>query len=354
MGATGCSDDSNPGSSGGDGITHPPSTDWYMANTEADTFRIYTAGELAGLAQIVNSGENSFRYKTIILVNNLDLSGYGAHAEFNGGKGWIPIGNTDTPFRGNFQGNQKLIRWLYINDEEAEEAVGLFGDVVGGTVENLGVTGAAVRGKDYVGIISGSFANGSEVIRCYSTGKVEGVNYIGGIAGNVSGGGFNTGSKLEKCYSTAAVSGNICIGGVAGIIGGLLTRIQSCYSSGAISSRDYAGGVVGYIGSSGSTIMTCAALNPSITTKVVGPDAGRILGYGANLVSFLENKAFSGMTGSFGSITGSGKNGTSISKTEVSNGTNGGYFTASSGWTVQKGKLPGLFGKAVDMPAHLK
>jgi hypothetical protein len=32
----------------------------------------------------------------------------------------------------------------------------------------------------------------------------------------------------------------------------------------------------------------------------------------------------------------------------------GGRFTTIDGWTLQKGRLPGLFGKAVDMPVHLQ
>jgi hypothetical protein len=40
-------------------------------------------------------------------------------------------------------------------------------------------------------------------------------------------------------------------------------------------------------------------------------------------------------------------------QTIQSDGTLGGRFTAADGWTTQNGKLPGLFGKPVEMPAHL-
>lgn len=60
-------------------------TSWYTDH-EADTeYRITTAEQLAGLAQLVNNktASVSFEGKTIYLDNDLDLSGYQ----------WTPIGN---------------------------------------------------------------------------------------------------------------------------------------------------------------------------------------------------------------------------------------------------------------------
>ena len=52
-----------------------PDTSWY---NETDTvFTISTADQLAGLAQLVNGGVDSFEGKTIILGNDIDLSDYG-------------------------------------------------------------------------------------------------------------------------------------------------------------------------------------------------------------------------------------------------------------------------------------
>jgi len=58
-------------------------TSWY--NDYDTEFIIYTAEELAGLAQLVNNG-NSFSGKTIQLGNNIDLNGLN----------WTPIGNTSS------------------------------------------------------------------------------------------------------------------------------------------------------------------------------------------------------------------------------------------------------------------
>jgi len=38
----------------------------------------------------------------------------------------------------------------------------------------------------------------------------------------------------------------------------------------------------------------------------------------------------------------------------ISDGTLGGRFTSSNGWTTQNGKLPGLFGNTVELPIHLR
>lgn len=67
-----------------------PDTRWY--NGTDTEFGIGTADELAGLAELVNGG-NQFIGKTIVLTKDIDLSSYGDH--WNGGKGWTPIGTMD-------------------------------------------------------------------------------------------------------------------------------------------------------------------------------------------------------------------------------------------------------------------
>ena len=53
---------------------------------------------LARIAPIVNSGETDYFGKHFSLICDLDLSG----------RNWTPIGTTDRPFRGNFNGNNHI------------------------------------------------------------------------------------------------------------------------------------------------------------------------------------------------------------------------------------------------------
>lgn len=55
-------------------------TSWYNEHTSDSEFTITTAAELAGLAQLVNAG-NDFSGKTIRLGADIDLAGHG----------WTPI-----------------------------------------------------------------------------------------------------------------------------------------------------------------------------------------------------------------------------------------------------------------------
>ena len=275
-------------------------TSWY--NEEDDTFTISTDRQLAGLAQIVNSGTD-FSGKTVQLENSICLSDH--YTFWNDGAGWIPIGQKDAPFRGHFDGNNKTISDLHISDGELEYA-GLFGYIDGGKVENLRLTEVSVSGKDHVGGIVGSMntldwspedpsVDCAAVKNCFVTGEIEGKSFAGGIAGDLSCGYINdcysgasvTGGNymggivgaaglcgIENCYSTGQISGKICVGGIAGEFGG--GSLYTCYATGKISGTESVGGIAGqHSAVELSIIRDCAALNDSVSgTK----DVGRISG----------------------------------------------------------------------------
>lgn len=65
--------------------------------SEEEPFLISNGGQLARLAQEVNEGkESNYNYK---LTKHINLSS----------RNWVPIGNTEHPFKGNFNGNGKTI-----------------------------------------------------------------------------------------------------------------------------------------------------------------------------------------------------------------------------------------------------
>jgi uncharacterized protein YjdB len=287
-----------------------PDTSWY--NSAATTFTLNTAEQLAGLAELVNSGADSFSGKTIILGNNIDLFAY------TGGEGWTPIGdyNGYRPFSGAFNGGYKTISNLTIN--RADDYIGLFGYVSYGKIQNLGVVNASISGGNYIGGVAG-YVYGADVMNCYSTGVISGTgNFVGGIAGYIYD------SSAENCYSTGAISGNT-----------------------------YVGGVAGHVANSGIT--SCAALNVSLTGSGDSKHIGRVAGY-ADIESTLSNNiAWSGMlvNGVTVSGTANDRNGANKTATEIHNGNAfNGMFTDGV-WNKKPGWLPGLFGQAVPIPAHI-
>ena len=351
----------------------PPaiSTAWFTANPHAAAFRISTAADLAGLAQLVNVDGVSFKGKTITLARNINLSGY--DSTFNDGKGWIPIGGIDlvfyhngrNTFQGVFDGNGKTVRGLFINDTVTARHFGLFGAVTGGTVKNLRILDVDIRGNHgYTGGVAGMVGRGptlnnieaGSIINCYVTGTVNSVSGdVGGIAGAVFFG------KIEKSRFEGAVSGRNYVGGIVGYIGYSL----SLPFGGPI---DLSALTV----DTAPLVLNSAALNPSVIwdeTNRSGRAVGLINTHRGH-VSFLPEggkddlvhsrvaglAAFGGMkvtcidSNNIGANT---KNGASVTIAEVrADGTIGGRFTSENGWTTQNGKLPGLFGNTVDIPKH--
>ncbi len=123
-------------------------TIWY--NDSAAEFTIYDSADLAGLAKLVNAG-NNFSDKTIKLGADIDL----------GGKEWTPIGNSTNKFEGTFDGAKAdgsgnyTISNLYINKPNKSD-MGLFGFTTNGEVKNFTLHNAKVTGYLDVGAVAGT------------------------------------------------------------------------------------------------------------------------------------------------------------------------------------------------------
>ena len=322
------------------------------SGTESDPYMITSAEELALLSDLMyDTGYAAAYYE---LANDIDLSEYGE--EYNYGRGWLPIGHPSQPFKGVFNGNGKVITGLYTNT--TQDYIGLFGYVEGGTIENIGLENVNITGNWLVGGIAGSCSgNGvsatGTISRCYVTGTVTGnwYNYpeVGGIAGQVVFG------SVAHCYSTATVTGaGTNVGGIAGQVNAS-SSVTLCYSTGVISGTDWVGGIASDVSNS-SILSDCIALNPKITTT--GTHFGRITSWVSD-ASLSGNLAFNGMLNPSGdtewyNIAPDNLDGANISGSAIlADGTLGGKFTSADGWTTEDGKLPGLFGKTLDMPEHL-
>lgn len=229
---------------------------WY--NAQESDFHLSTAEQLAGLAELVNNGLDTFQNKTIYLENDLDLNGHD----------WISIGtgsNHSKYFSGTFDGQNHCIYNL-TSINSADSWYGLFGIIsMQGTVKNLGIVDADLRipldrPSGRMGILA-DWANNSNIINCYTTGSAESAHNVGGfvlLGGLVGQATGNT--RFIGCYSTAAVESrdlsdpsNNPGDTVGGLIGqwenaGDEALISDCWFGGKISSEftDYAvGGILG-------------------------------------------------------------------------------------------------------------
>jgi len=151
------------------------------------------------------------------LMNNLDSTALGyarlASKTANQGKGWQPIGTSDNPFTGSFDGHGYEIRDLSV-DRPDEDEVGLFGLVgEGAIIDNVEVVNAAVAGKQYVGGLVGN--NTGTVSNSSFSGSLTGDGYIGGLVG----GNVGTVSNSHYNYDEVLINGQNMI-----TIGALFTE----------------------------------------------------------------------------------------------------------------------------------
>lgn len=244
---------------------------------------------------------------TYWLENDIEAA---ATSGWNGGAGFVPIGQGAPYFTGTFDMKGHTIRDLFIN-RPTEDYVGLFGRV------HTGVAGVSIidgiladvdiTGDDTVGALVGFIHGGesSEIRDIIVSGDISGDDYVGGLIGqdyttagltisgchtsgtvtnldDYAGGliGATYFADISKCSSSATVTGvNMNIGGLIGFfwgtgtlaesfatgnvsapafgtwVGGLVGRarevgsISDCYARGSVTGDDYVGGFVGSLGS---------------------------------------------------------------------------------------------------------
>ena len=275
-------------------------TSWYTDH-EADTeYRITTAEQLAGLAQLVNNktASVSFEGKTIYLDNDLDLSGYQ----------WTPIGNGSNfgrYFAGTFDGQyHKIMNLLHHSTGDELIRNGLFGVVSdGGTLKNLLVIDADIASNDgslLAGILA-DWVDGGTVENCYTSGKIEnnvGDKMVGGLIGQCTGS-----TQVKGCGSDATVISTKSDEDHVDTVGGLIgqwensadsSSITDCWFGGSVSCNNIYSAVGGILGANfenfsgnkpGVIIKNCMVATKNIT----GAEPGNITWIAAVATPHITN-----------------------------------------------------------------
>ncbi len=179
-------------------------TGWYDGS--ASEFSIGTEAQLRGLAQLVNGSTAqdgttipgvTFEGKTIRLTRDIQLNG-----------DWVPIGKGQrsgsgytagsTVFKGTFDGNDHTISGLTItskiagSDIVADDALGLFGIVDGGTVENIQMDDVKIvnSNNENAGAVAGLLCGNGIIRGCVNCSagddfEIKTLQGTGGIIGRV-------------------------------------------------------------------------------------------------------------------------------------------------------------------------
>ncbi len=246
-------------------------TSWYKKN--GTEFKITTAGQLAGLAKIVNGtatgiNRDNFSGKTILLENDIDL----------GGKLWIPIGNkvSSQTFSGTFNGQNHTI--MNVEVPEDTQYAGVFGTINSATIMNLFVDGIEISVAPYytpyaAGLIA--HATSTQVINCgVKNGSIATSNkagYIGGVVSYVSG-ELNNKSSITYCYNHNVEVDKSSAKYYGSLIGYLkYAKVERCYSY-VTAQEDSPLSIIGKVDTDASASY-CACLG----TADVGDDSQRNL-----------------------------------------------------------------------------
>ena len=264
--------------------------------------------DLLKFAQRVNNGETALNAEITVGEINASASdpqnpGYEATLA------WTPIGDSNSPYTGTFDGNGCTIKWLTI--DSADTFIGLFGyvgkdETNTGSVQNVTLEGGSIKGSNAVGGVVG-FNDGGTVLNCYNTGDVEGdCSSVGGVVG------FNAGGTVLNCYNTGDVTGIYSVGGVAG--DNVKGTVSNCYNTGDVTGNLSVGGVAG--DNAKGTVSNC--YNTGAVRNEIGDNAGGVAGKNSGIVSNCYNTGDVTGKNSVGGVAGD-NNGSGEGSGEVSN-----------------------------------
>ena len=216
---------------------------------------IVDEAQLRGLAERVNNGE-TMEGKNFTLGEDITLT-----------QDWTPIGTSDHPFKGTFDGFQGIISGLKVSQDD--DCSGLFGYNMG-VIMNVNVEVETLSGKDYVGAIAG--CSTGQIRCCSSRGKtVSGSKCTGGIVGS------NTGLVYNCKNECSIVSSGDFTGGIAGYSNG---TINYAANNNTVSGNKAVGGIVGY--QKNDSLENCVSINTISGTEQVGGIVGYCLNANVN------------------------------------------------------------------------
>lgn len=241
------------------------------AGTEASPYLITEASQLAYIAKQID-GTNGKLYVGVYfrLEKDLDLGGNLARPS-----NWLPIGSKGARnFHGIFDGNNKSIHHIYINDPTRTPA-GFFGqNSTTAVVKNLTIASGSVTAKQYVGAVAGT--NQGVIDNCVSLIDVTATtSYAGGIAGSNYG-------HIKNSYNTGKVTTSSWSGGISGIFNkssSYIGTIENCFNTGDIycsSASTKSGGIVGEM--LGTAILVNCYNSGNIFYTFSGTNTGKIGG----------------------------------------------------------------------------
>ena len=228
--------------------------------SENGTYVVTTESGLAQIAEEINAGDDTGR--NIALGGDIDLNTVRSLTS-----NWTPIGSSEVPFTGTFDGNGYTIKNLTLVEEEAKEGkayVGFFGYAKNATIKNVVFENVTINipcldidhSQGHIGAVAGSLEGTSTIenvtvkgdIKVEATQNANGASRVAVVAG-----GNSYGNVTIKNVHVIANEGSYLIannntGAIAGQLQGK-TVYENCSSNIDVTvNKFYAGGIVGLAG----------------------------------------------------------------------------------------------------------
>ena len=308
-----------------------------VAGGDGGTSAPYLIADIYGLQGVGSLGlGNSYR-----LAGNIDASGT---ANWNGGKGFIPIAGGGAAYSGVFDGAGFAIGNLAIDGRTYDSPVGLFGTLQGGTLRNLTLAGGSVAGNANVGALVGNVLGGT-IDNVSSSAAVSGQRNVGGLVGSNGGmisasgasgavSGLNsdaagsigglvglnqTGASITASMASGAVTGTRAM--VGGLVGNNEGAVAQSYATGAVSGAANIGGLVGRNGGSISNAYATGAVGAAANSDpaLIHENLGGLIGWsvaGSSASNVYSSGAVSGngfAAGTAGGVVGRADTGAAVS-----------------------------------------
>ena len=271
--------------------------------TDTDNDGYYNISSFANLAWIFETDSCwSWNFE---LDNDIDAS---ESKDWYDGEGFNPITN----FSGIIDGQGHKIKHLYFN--RPDDYVAFIGELESsGIIRNIELTNCDITGNNYTAALVGKNDEGT-ISNCYTSGTIDGNEYVGGIAGNSSG-------TIKVCYNSATVNGKNNVGGINGYSESV-NSISKCYNLGKIIGDNLnIGGIVGY---NNGSLNNCY-------------NAGTIIGAGE--VAGITGRTYGPLTNTYniGYVNGTGSNCGAVNGYGSGSVTNSYYNLETSGFATSKG-----------------
>ena len=246
------------------------------------TATVDSAEGLAAVAQEIKEG-NIPLDATIELSDDIDLSAISRSLVSN----WTPIGTSEKPFTGTFNGRGRSIKNLVLVEEEAKEGkayIGFFGYAKNATIKDVTFENVTINipcldidhSQGHIGAVAGSLEGTSTIenvtvkgdIQVYATQDANGASRVAVVAGGNSYGNVTIKNVHVVANEGSSLIANNNVGALAGQLQGKMV-FENCSSNiNVTANKFFAGGLVG-IAAGDSYIKNCH------TTGNVSVVAGR-------------------------------------------------------------------------------